>query len=398
MNSDTLRPLDNHVLVSLPHRYEQPKGPRSPQGLALTLIEGEDNLRELEAQLKAGGQIHLETATEHSIANLVRVGQVLQIPPALTDQMRLCAAGEQTRTYADITPVVAVGDTVYLDHSCLTDENEILPGIYRVPYAAIICVIRKWTAHCGKLYKPQEFNTLTPVGGYVLLSRVWSSDVVDYEVDDRMQKVRFNAAGTLVAEYNVPPLPNEGTVAWVDAPLKGALNELHPGQRVVFEAKQALVETICGESYIAIRHDYVLGVREPVITAQELADLDDYMSGDPVRQRNSAIKGLQDYLRNTPAEELQADWDAVGEIEGPTLEETLVLKQSRVDGGETQTISYTHQTPHTLTVSADRVGDGEWLKRAGYHLATPAELLGLQQNPFTKDFQRLPLDSGQYDA
>jgi co-chaperonin GroES (HSP10) len=267
--SDTLKPLANHVLVALPHRYAAPKGPRSPDGLGITLIEGADAMRELEAQIKRGGELQIETATDKSISNLVRVGQVLAIPPCLTEDMVLCAAGNnKVRTYADITPVVEVGDTVYLDWSCLTDEREILPGIYNVPYAAIICTIytfKQWDKALddGKPFMP--ISVLRPVGGYVLLSRVWADDVTDYELDDRMQKVRWNEAGTLIAEYDVPPLPNEGQVAWVDAPLKGALNELHPGQRVVISAGHALIENIAGSEYLVIRHDYVLAVEQPAI-------------------------------------------------------------------------------------------------------------------------------------
>ena len=317
MISTDWTPTANHLLISIPSRYHAPQGPRSPDGLALTVISGEDAMHELEAQIKRGGKLQIETETDTSIHNLVRVGQVLQIPLSLNDQMYLCAAGESYRTYADITPVVEVGDTVYLDHSCLTDENEILPGIYRVPYAAVICVIHQFTfdknPHNGGHYT--ELDCLVPVGGYVLLSRVWADDVTDYELDDRMQKVRWNAAGTLIAEYNVPPLANEGRVAWIDAPLKGALNELHPGQRVLITKGQALTETIAGTEYLCIRHDYVLGIRE-----------------------HESVGLLRDYLRNTPAEELQADWDAVSNVQPE------------------------------------------------------------KQNPFTKEFQRLPLTHPSYNA
>ena len=105
---------------------------------------------------------------------------------------------------------------------------------------------------------------LIPVGGYVLLSRVWANDVCDYELDDRMQKVRWNEAGTLISEYNVPPLPNEGVVKWVDAPLKGALDELHPGQRVLLTPGHSQRERIAGEDYLIIRHDYCIAIKQPL--------------------------------------------------------------------------------------------------------------------------------------
>ena len=187
------------------------------------------------------------------------MGQVLQLPTRLDDQMVLHAVGDRARTFADIAPVVAVGDTVYLDRSCLIDENEILPGIYRVSYAAVICTIFKF----GILLQGQheDHHLLTPVGGYVLLNRVWADDVVYETVEGRVVKCR--KVGALITQYNVPPLPNEGVVEWVDAPLRGCADDLRPGQRVIITPGHALVEEICGTEYLCVRHDYILAVKEP---------------------------------------------------------------------------------------------------------------------------------------
>lgn len=256
--SDNLQATANYIICSLPQRFKQAQA-GTPK---IHLIAGEDNMRELQAQIKAGGQIQIETETDTSVSNMNREALVLSIPPQLTDQMVLCAASNNKgyRSFADITPVVEVGDTVYLDHSYLTDENEILPGIYRLPYSSVICVIYDYFPNDHTDF---HWPVLNPVGGYVLLSRVWASDVVDYELDDQMQKVRWNEAGTIISEYNVPPLPNEGTVRWIDCPLKGALNELHPGQRVLLAPGHALVEHITGEDYLVIRHDYCVAVKQP---------------------------------------------------------------------------------------------------------------------------------------
>ena len=330
--SDTLAPLANYCLVSVPERFHAPQGPRSPNGLAISLLSGDDAMHELEAQIKRGGQLQIETDTDRSIRNLVRVGQVLQIPPSLNDQMYLCAAGEQYRTYADITPVVEVGDTVYLDFSCLTDENEIMHGIYRVPYAAVICTI--WDSPAMSWDSP-ELGTgswearklLFPVGGYVLLSRVWADDVCDYEIDGRMRKVRFGKDGYLVEQVDVPPLDNEGVVAFVDAPLKGALNELHPGQRVLITKGQALTEVICGTEYLVIRHDYCMAVLEPQVKEWTEFDLDTIL--------------------------------AAGELPSAYIK--------------------TYQATGNDPLQAATKGE-------------------LNQNPFTKEFQRLPLDNPSNNA
>lgn len=278
---DNLTPTNNFLLVAIPERYKK----REP-GNRIHLLSGDDAIEATVRQIKLGQQIQLETETDTSISNLVRVGQVLAIPPQLTDQMVLCAAGEGYRTFADITPVVEVGDQVYLDHSCLIDENEILPGIYRVPYAAVICIITQFIPgpYFGKV-------DLIPVGGYVLLSRVWAPEVVDYEIDGAMRKVRFGKGGYLIDQVDVPPLPNEGVVAWVDAPLKGALNELHPGQRVVLKEGHALIENICGEELLCIRHDYCEAVYVPQPDEQLQGLLNDWReNGLPVWANNVVQK------------------------------------------------------------------------------------------------------------
>ena len=296
-DSPAWQPLANHIFVAIPERHHAPKGPRSPEGLAITLLSGEDSLKDLEYQLRTGGALQFETEALETERNKVCVGQVLQLPTRLDDQMVLHAVGDRARTFADIAPVVAVGDTVYLDRSCLIDENEILPGVYRVSYAAVICVIsnheitettsdpqgdaffQEFWEHLYIGTKPTlppiskdnphqppktvrtETATLTPVAGYVLLNRVWADDVVYETVEGRAVKCR--KVGALITQYNVPPLPNEGVVEWVDAPLRGCGDDLRPGQRVIITPGHALVEDICGTEYLCVRHDYILAVKEP---------------------------------------------------------------------------------------------------------------------------------------
>lgn len=267
MSEINWHPTPNFLFVSVPERFAAPKGPRSPEGLALTVLEGDDAWAEMEAVLKQGGsKVHFEEKTERSVQNIVRVGQVLQIPPYLDETMLLSGGGPKgKRMMGDITPIVEVGDTVHLDYAHLTDQTEIYPGVYRVPYSAVICTVDvvRWEPDPQESLGEEAWDwpILTPVGGYVLLSRVWADDVVDEDVDGRMVKCRKNKGG-LVTQVNVAPLPGEGVVAWVDKPLKGALDELHPGQRVLIDQRQAIVETIVGTEYICIRHDYILGVKE----------------------------------------------------------------------------------------------------------------------------------------
>jgi co-chaperonin GroES (HSP10) len=261
MTADNWKPLANYLLVAVPERLEKPKGPRSPEGLGITLISGEDNMRELQAAIRAGGEIRIETASDTSDANKVRVGQVLQVPPRLDSSMVLCAGGPKGyRTLADVTPEVEVGDTVHLDPSCLIDENEIMPGVYRVPYSAVICVITP--VRNSFINNVPIDNFLTPIGGYALLSRVWADDVTD-ETDAEGGLVKCRKKDGLVVETAVPPLADEGVVAWVGTPLRGTLPEIQPGQRVVIKPGLALVERIAGAEYLCVRQDYVLAVREP---------------------------------------------------------------------------------------------------------------------------------------
>lgn len=332
MSAPTWHPTPNYLFVSIPQRFEAPKGPRSPEGLALTLLHGDDAMAELDAVLRQGGNnVHFEEKHERSIENIVRVGQVLQIPPFLDNTMTLSGGGPKgLRTMADITPVVEVGDTVYLDHAFLIDENEIYPGVYRVPYSAVICKIDDHIHKDSGMYDievggekrycfisdmqavrmyrhgiPPVPPTIVPVGGFVLLSRVWGEDVVSEDIDGRMVKCTKFPNG-MIASTNVPPLTGEGVVAWVGTPLKGSLAELQAGQRVVISPMHATAETISGTEYLCVRHDYVLAVKEE----------------DPIAL-------LRDYLKTADPAELKSDWQNVKDmgLEGPTFSEVLAMQQ-----------------------------------------------------------------------
>lgn len=206
MNSPDFQPLFDHLLVAVPERFAQPNGPRNPDNkLGLTLLSGADSMDELTARIRAGLPIEAETDTAQSDRNRIRTGLVLAVPKSLTPNRVLCAAANgKVHTYADMAPAVDVGDTVYLDHSCLTDENEIMPGIYHVSYGAVICVIDEAFVGASSTKHP---TLLRPVGGYVLLSRVWPDDVFDEPGEFGLVKCRKSAAG-LVIETAVPPLPN----------------------------------------------------------------------------------------------------------------------------------------------------------------------------------------------
>lgn len=274
--SDNLKAINNYLLIAIPERYKQVRTEGTGK---IHLLAGEDNMAELIAQIKSGrGELRLETQTEASVSNLIRTGLVLSIPPQLTDQMVLCAAPNARgyRTFADIIPLVALGDTVYLDHSCLIDENEIMPGIYRVPYSAVICTIHDYRAELAELgvrYPKVSFEVIMPIGGYVLLSRVWADDVKDVEIEGRMRKVRYGKHSSMdalameqawIEQIDVPPLPNEGVVAHVDYTLNRAPNELRNGHRVLIADGQALVETISGTEYLCVRHDYCVAIIDPI--------------------------------------------------------------------------------------------------------------------------------------
>lgn len=293
MNFDPFQPYANHCLVACPERFTDQLRPGEKR---IILATQDDRFSELVDALKHGENFHIEE-DENAYRTPVSTGQVLAIPRALTNQMMLCdgtgtmdvprtvpvlgannkpiwrkgsdghpemvtrqvgwMSVPRPKTCADIQNPVQVGDTLHFEHCYLTDDTEVMAGVYLLPYTALICkIVPTYSA----LYPAPE---LFPIAGYVLLSRVWESDVVD-EPSAEGGLVKCRKVGDLVVETGVAPLPNEGQVAWISTPLRGTPDDLRVGMRVVIDQRQALVETIAGESYLAIRQEYVLAQRVPV--------------------------------------------------------------------------------------------------------------------------------------
>lgn len=244
-----LTPTNNHILVSIPERYiaHQTKG---SEGLLIKSAVLTPGLLE---QIQAGyGDIPFEL-DEQAERTMVREGQVLALPPELNADLYVCAGpGEKPRTGADIHPEVEVGDTVYLDSAYLTDENEIQPGIYRLPYTAAICVIGPDFEYDGVIF-PQ---TLKPVGGYALLSRVWPTGAETKFVDGVEHGWLTDEKTGL--RFSVPRIPNRGVVEAASTPL-GGYQELELGDLVLFEGYPRL-ETIRGTEYIVVQQDTIAAV------------------------------------------------------------------------------------------------------------------------------------------
>ena len=306
-----MTPRNNCLLVAIKERFTTTATPGKAQ---LILPAGSDDWQTLTEQLKTGQAVNIETADD-IVKTPVRQGLVVGVPMQLTQEMTLCTAPgtyysdrkvvvldknqqpvkdvhglpllknegytemQHMRTCADINEPVEVGQEIHFDPAGLTDE--VAPGVYLVPYWAVICVILEhepFYLYSKRIKKdfssPIQFPTiLLPIAGYVLLNRVWADDVQEAEVEGRLIKVRYSTSG-LVAETDVPALNSEGIVAWVGRPLRGTSDKLAVGDRVVFHGYKpfadksqpldtgpAIVETIAGTEYLCVRQDQILAVR-----------------------------------------------------------------------------------------------------------------------------------------
>lgn len=241
----SLQPLANHLLVAIPERYTY-HHTKGQDGVLIKTVAMTPGLAE---QIEAGyGDIPFEL-DEDAERTLVREGQVLAVPPALTEELYVCAGpNEKPRTGADIIySKIRVGDTLHLDSAYLTDENEIQPSIYRLPYTAAIAIIEE-LPNIGETW-------ITPVGGYALLSRVYP-DGAELQED-----------GSYAVEKNglwqaVGPIANEGIVQEISI-LLGPYRPypFHLYDRVLFEGYPRL-ETIRGTEYIVVQQDTIAAVLE----------------------------------------------------------------------------------------------------------------------------------------
>lgn len=242
-----LKPLANYLLVSVPERFitHHKKG---AEGLLIKSAVLSPGLME---QIQAGyGDIPFEL-DEAAERTMVREGQVLALPPVLNEDLYVCAGpGEKPRTGADIHPEIEVGDTVHLDSAYLTDENEIQPGIYRLPYTAVIARIEESELE-GKKY-----HRLHPIGGYALLSRAYREDFhVLQDIDGRQERCTEVNGIWEVAQ----PIRNEGIVERLSTPLGKTPQWLQTNDRVLFEGYPRL-ETIRGTEYIVVQQDTIAAV------------------------------------------------------------------------------------------------------------------------------------------
>jgi co-chaperonin GroES (HSP10) len=244
-----MEPTNNFLLVSIPERFVRAEALRGDDKLLIRPYQMTPGLLE---QIQAGhGDIPFEL-DEEAERTLVREGLVLALPPQLTEDLYVCAGPfEKPRTGKDIHPEVEVGDTVHLDSAYLTDENEIQPGIYRLPYTAVIAIIEPYM-HLWKLAS-NDPGTPRPIGGYALLSRVYPNGAEKQQ--DGSYAVQRRGLWEAVA-----PIRNEGVVEYRSYPLGGTpSNVAQEGDRVLFEGYPRL-ETIRGTEYIVVQQDTIAAV------------------------------------------------------------------------------------------------------------------------------------------
>lgn len=135
---------------------------------------------------------------------------------------------------------VVAGDEVYCDYSGLEPDYEVAPGLFAVPYNLLLAVVRNG--------KPR------PIGGYVLLSPVEEGEV--------------RSARGESPRHPHAIVRNLGRVAHLGTPLRktAVLDPVAVGQLVHFQEGYSFPNTINGQSYYCVRHDYLVGALLPVPT------------------------------------------------------------------------------------------------------------------------------------
>lgn len=236
-------PLYDHLLVHVPNRFDDTRTVVGPDGRVHTL--------------------HVSTDWEPE-QHLASQGVVVRSPLGLREDRALAQArGGRRFTYAALRDVPTAGTTVYFDHTAMTDHREWEPGLYWVDLQQVVAV------------KGPEGPV--PFGGYTLSEPAYEGDVHDIEGPSGLPvKARF--LGELCISVNPEPLRGCGVVCFTGKPLRGQLDEVKPGDTVLFDrdvvSKVAAVDggpwrlqpktiRIEGWEYYAVRRDNIALVAPP---------------------------------------------------------------------------------------------------------------------------------------
>lgn len=162
----------------------------------------------------------------------------------------------------DIQEELRTGDIVYCDVS-VSEPQFAVPGlgdggVYRAGVEQVVAIVRD--------------GEIIPYGSYVLLEPVWPDDVEEVEVLGKKRHLRVSKSGLTLGGEDIPPLPWQGRVRHVGAPLRGQRQQVQVGDRVVLDKRMCgnggvdgydglpLRTKIDGTTYYCIRQDFIEAV------------------------------------------------------------------------------------------------------------------------------------------
>jgi co-chaperonin GroES (HSP10) len=265
-----------------------------------------DFLKEHERDL----QQQIDNAGDDHKATMIRrhYGTVVGVPMKLTDEIRvyqdqgaeteyipserinllpkhaqsagrwasLIGTKSKWKTCADFEIDVQVGDKIYFHHNTITEDNFIgeVDGkkTYKLEYQNAICVVREyptgvkvtekctgqWKASNGDSWSTHEIvgskivppkTEIIPLAGHVLVEPLWAEGVEDLG-DGKMGKLSQSG---LVTELHEKPELQRGKVAFVGAALKGEMQELVAGDKIVYLPHSDYPVEIEGKTYYVMK-------------------------------------------------------------------------------------------------------------------------------------------------
>jgi co-chaperonin GroES (HSP10) len=228
-----------------------------------------DFLKEHERDL----QRQIDNAGDDHKATMIRrhYGTVVGVPMKLTDEIRvyqdqgaeteyipserinllpkhaqsagkwasLIGTKSKWKTCADFEINVQVGDKIYFHHNTITEDNFVgeIDGkkTYKLEYQNAICCVRD--------------GVFIPLAGHVLVEPLWAEGVEDLG-DGKMGKLSQSG---LVTELHEKPELQRGKVAFVGAALKGEMQELFAGDKIVYLPHSDYPVEIEGKTYYVMK-------------------------------------------------------------------------------------------------------------------------------------------------
>lgn len=163
----------------------------------------------------------------------VRIAEVVSIPDGMF-------------SFCDIIPEVQTGDTVYLHHNALEEQNMIpdSDNLFYVEYEFVICVIRN--------------GEIVPIGGRILAEPQYDDDVVEIEFQGQKYMVRMGDH-QIVKEFNVKSSLYRARLAYIGTPQKGQEEiDIKPGDLFFYIKNGDYRNEINGKEYFVMYQEDIL--------------------------------------------------------------------------------------------------------------------------------------------